>query len=84
MGCAIPSILIASSHIVCGVVMQGDCEMEGIRARTAFNVYIVVCVSAALVEAYVMPGVLLASILIEGVVCAVMDYEVECVNVSAR
>ena len=70
--------------MVRGVVMLGNSEAEGVRARAAFNVNIVVGVSATLIVDGIMPSKLLTSILIKEVVCAVIDYEVECVNVSAR
>ena len=69
--------------MVSGVVVQTDVEVEGVRARTPFVVCIIISVGTTLVVAYIMPDVLLASILVKGVMCAVMDYEVEGVNIGA-
>ena len=63
--------------------MLTDVEVEGVRARTPFDVCIIISVGTTLVVAYIMPDVLLASILMEGVMCAVMDYELEGVNIGA-
>ena len=80
----IPSILITGSHIVCGVIVLGDCEVQGVSARAIIVVCIIIGVGTTLVVAYIMPDVLLASILVKGVMSAVMDYEVEGIDVGAR
>ena len=79
----IPSILITGSHIVCGVILLGDCEVQGISARAIIVVCIIIGVGTTLVVVYIMPDVLLASILMEGVMCAVMDCEVQGVSAEA-
>ena len=80
---AIPNILITGSHIVCGVIVLGDCEVQGVSARAIIVVCIIIGVGTTLVVVYIMPNVLLASILVIGVVRAVIDCEVEGVNVGA-
>ena len=70
---AIPSILITGSHIVCGVMVLGDCEVQCISARAIIVVCINIGVGTTLVVAYVMPDVLLASILVIRVVGAIID-----------
>ena len=60
----IPSILITGSHIVSGVIVLGDCEVQGVSAGASVIVCIVVGVSAALVIDDIMPSVLFTGILI--------------------
>ena len=81
--CSIPSIFIACRHIVCGVIVLGNCEVQGVSARAIIVVCIIIGVGTTLVVVYIMPNVLLASILVIGVVRAVIDCEVEGVNVGA-
>ena len=69
--------------MVCSVVVLTDVEVESICTGAVIDVSIVVGVGAALVVDDIMPSVLLTGILVIGVVCAVIDCEVECVNVSA-
>ena len=57
--------------------------MQGVCARTAIIVCIVIGVNATLSIVDFMPSVLLAGILVIGVVGAVIDCEVEGVNVGA-
>ena len=57
--------------------------MQGVCARASIVVCIVICICAALSVVDIVPCVLFASILMEGVICAVMDYEVEGVNIGA-
>ena len=83
IGCAIPSVFIACRHIVSGVIVLGDCEVQGVSARAIIVVCIIIGVGTTLVVVYIMPNVLLASILVIGVVRAVIDCEVEGVNVGA-
>ena len=70
---AIPSILITGSHIVCGVVVLTDIEVECVSAEASIIVCIVVGVSAALVVDDIMPSVLFTGILVIGVVRAVVN-----------
>ena len=81
---AIPRILVTGSHIVCGVIVLGDCEVQGVCAGAAIVVCIVICICAALSVVDIVPGILLTCILMIGVVGAAIDYEVESVNVSTR
>ena len=80
----IPSILITGSHIVCSVIVLGDCEVQGVSARAIIVVCIIIGVGTTLDVVYIMPCVLLASILMIGVVGAVINYEVEGIDVGAR
>ena len=63
--------------------MHIDVEVERICTGASIIVCIVVGVNATLSVDDIMPSVLLAGIMVEGVVCAVVDCEVECVNVGA-
>ena len=69
--------------MVCSVVVLTDVEVESICTGAAIDVSIVVGVGAALVVVDIMPSVLLTGILVIGVVCAVIDCEVECVDICA-
>ena len=80
----IPSILITGSHIVSGVIVLGDCEEQGVCAGATFVVCIVVSICTALCVVDIVPCILFASILMIGVVGAVINYEVEGVSVGAR
>ena len=79
----IPNILITGSHIVCGVIVLGDCEVQGVSAEASIIVCIVVSIRTALCVVDIVPCILFASIMVEGVVCAVVDCEVEGVNIGA-
>ncbi len=79
----IPSILITGSHIVCSVIVLGDSEVQGVSAWASIIVCIGESICTALSVVDVVPCILFASILMEGVICAVMDYEVEGVNIGA-
>ena len=57
--------------------------MQGVCARASIVVCIVICICAALSVVDIVPCVLFASILMIGVVGAVIDCEVEGVNVGA-
>ena len=69
--------------MVCSVVVLTDVEVESICTGAAIDVSIVVGVGAALIVVDIMPSVLLTGILVIGVVCAVIDCEVECVDICA-
>ena len=69
--------------MVCCVVVLIDVEVESICTGAAIDVSIVVGVGAALVVVDIMPSVLLTGIMVIGVVCAVIDCEVECVDICA-
>ena len=58
-------------------------EVEGVCARASIVVCIVICICAALSVVDIVPCILLAGILVIGVVGAVIDCEVEGVNVGA-
>ena len=61
---AIPSVLIAGGYVVGCVVVQGNCEMKGVRTWAIIVVCIVECVSTTLGIVDFMPCVLLTGILI--------------------
>ena len=63
--------------------MLTDVEVEGVSAGASIIVCKVVIICATLSIVDFMPRVLLASILMEGVMSAVMDYEVKSVNIGA-
>ena len=65
---AIPSVLIAGGYVVGCVVVQGNCEMKGVRTWAIIVVCIVECVCTTLSIDDIMPSVLLAGILVIGVV----------------
>ena len=69
--------------MVSGVVMLIDVEEESICTGAAIDVSIVVSVGAALTVYDIMPSVLLTGILVIGVVGAVIDCEVEGIDVGA-
>ena len=56
--------------------------MQGVSAEASIIVCIVVSICTALSVVDIVPCILFASILMEGVMCAVMDYEVEGVNIG--
>ena len=65
------------------VVVQGNCEMKGIRTWAILVVCIVECVSTTLGIVDFLPRELFTGILVIGVVCAIIDCEVECVDICA-
>ena len=79
----IPSILITGSHIVSGVILLGDCEVQGVSAEASIVVCIVVSICTALRVVDIVPCILFASIMMIGVVGAVVDCEVEVIDVGA-
>ena len=58
--------------------------MQGVCARASIVVCIVICICAALSVVDIVPCILFASILMIGVVGAVINYEVEGIDVGAR
>ena len=63
---AVPSILVASSDVVSGVVVITDCEMECVSAGATLRGVVIV----------VVPSVGVTGILKDVLVCAVVDSEV--------
>ena len=57
--------------------------MQGVCARASIVVCIVICICAALSVVDIVPCILFASILMIGVVGAVINYEVEGIDVGA-
>ena len=80
----IPSILITGSHIVCGVIVLGDCEVQGVSAEASIVVCIVVSICTALSVVDIVPCILFASIMMIEVVGVVINYEVEGIDVGTR
>ena len=58
--------------------------MEGVCTGASFDICIVVSICAALSVVDIVPCILFASILMIGVVGAVINYEVEGIDVGAR
>ena len=73
---AVPSILVAGSDVVSGVVVITDCKMESIGTGATILVGIVEGVGARGVVIVVMPCIGIAGILEEALVGAVVDGEV--------
>ena len=82
--CSIPSIFIACRHIVCGVIVLGDCEVQGVSAEASIVVCIVVSICTALSVVDIVPCILFASIMMIEVVGVVINYEVEGIDVGTR
>ena len=61
---AIPSVLIAGGYVVGCVVVQGNCEMKGVRTWAIIVVCIVECVSTTLGIVDFVPRELFTGILI--------------------
>ena len=57
--------------------------MQGVCARASIVVCIIICICAALSVVDIVPCILFASILMIGVVGAVINYEVEGIDVGA-
>ena len=73
---AVPSVLVAGGDVVSGVVVIADCEVECVSAGAVFFISIVEGVGAGGVVIVVVPSVGVAGILVEGLVCAVLDGKV--------
>ena len=73
---AVPSVLVADSDVVSGVVVIADCKMECIGTGATILVGIVegVCTRGSVIV--VVPSVGIAGILVERLVCALIDCQV--------
>ena len=73
---AVPSVLVAGSDVVSGVVVIADCKMESIGTEATLLVGIVegVCTRGSVIV--VVPSVGIAGILVERLVCALIDGKV--------
>ncbi len=73
---AVPSVLVAGSDVVSGVVVITDCKMESIGTGATLFVGIVegVCTRGSVIV--VVPSVGIAGILVERLVCTVVDSKV--------
>ena len=73
---AVPSVLVAGSDVVSGVVVITDCKMESIGTGATMLVGIVegVCTRGSVIV--VVPSVGIAGILVERLVCALIDCQV--------
>ena len=81
--CAVPCVLITSCHIVCGVFVLTDIEVESVSAGASIIVCIVIGVNATLSIVDFVPRELFTGILVIRVVGAVIDCQVEGVDVGA-
>jgi len=73
---AVPDVLVAGGDIVSGVVVITDCKMECISTGATILVGIVegVCTRGSVIV--VVPSVGIAGILVERLVCALIDCQV--------
>ena len=73
---AVPSVLVAGGDIVSGVAVIADCKMESIGTGATLLVGIVegVCTRGSVIV--VVPSVGIAGILVERLVCTVVDSKV--------
>ena len=73
---AVPSVLVTGSDVVSGVVVIADCKMECIGTGATILVGIVegVCTRGSVIV--VVPSVGIAGILVERLVCALIDCQV--------
>ena len=74
---AVPSVLVADSDVVSGVVVIADCKMECIGTRATLLVEIIEGVNARGGVSVVVPSVGVAGILEKNLVCAVVDGKVQ-------
>ena len=73
---AVPHVLVAGGNVECGVVVITDCKMERIDTGAIFFISIVESVDAGGGVRVVVPSVGVAGILVERLVCAVVDGKV--------
>ncbi len=73
---AVPDVLVAGGNVVCGVVVIADCEVERVSDGATILVGIVEGVCTRGSVSVVVPSVGVAGILIERMVCAVVDGKV--------
>ena len=73
---AVPSVLVAGSDVVSGVAVIADYKMESIGTEATLLVGIVegVCTRGSVIV--VVPSVGIAVILVERLVCAVIDCQI--------
>ena len=73
---AVPRVLVAGGDIVSGVIVIADCKMESIGTGAVFFISIVESVDARGGVSVVVPSVGVAGILVERLVCALIDCQV--------
>ncbi len=73
---AVPSVLVAGGDVECGVVMITDCKMERVSTGATLLVGVVEGVNARGGVSVVVPGVGVAGILCERLVCALVDCQI--------
>ena len=73
---AVPSVLVAGSDVVSDVAVIADYKMESIGTGATLFVGIVEGVCAGGVVIVVVPSVCVAGILVERLVCALIDCQV--------
>ena len=73
---AVPSVLVAGGDIVSGVIVIADCKMESIGTGAVFFISIVEGVNAGGSVSVVVPSVVVAGILGERLLSAVVDCQI--------
>ncbi len=73
---AVPSVLVAGGDVVSGVVVIADCKMEcnGTRATLFVGIVEGVCTRGSVIV--VVPRVGIAGILVERLMCAMIDSQI--------
>ena len=73
---AVPCVLVAGGDVVCGVIVIADCKMECIGTRATLLVEIIEGVNARGGVSVVVPSVGVAGILVERLMCTVVEGKV--------
>ena len=73
---AVPCVLVACGDVVSGVVVIADCKMECIGTGAVFFISIVEGVGARGGVSVVLPSVGVAGILVERLMCTVVERKV--------
>ncbi len=79
----VPVVAVASGYVVRCVIVVCYCEMQGVGAGTVVGVDVVECVCTSFGIGAVVPSERITCILIVCIVCAMVDCEIEGVNISA-
>ncbi len=73
---AVPCVLVAGDDVECGVIVIADCKMESIGTGTTILVGIVEGIYTRGGVSVVLPRVGVAGILVERLVCALIDCQI--------
>ena len=73
---AVPYVLVAGGNVECGVVVITDCKMESICTGATLLIGVVEGVVAGGSVSVVVPRVGVACILVERLVCAMIDSQI--------